>query len=93
MVSFGQSSGAIAPFDIAKLSGKGGKGSFFLTRPSLFHYSEGKNLQSLSKEVFKLIAAKKIKIDIGLEESFSNITKALELLENRKTTGKVVIKL
>ena len=36
MVLFGQSSGPVSPFDPGKLAGKG---SLFLTRPTLAHYT------------------------------------------------------
>ena len=89
MVNYGQSSGAVPAFELSLLS----KNSLFLTRPSLFHYVEGKQLQKTADKLFKLIKEKKLTISIGLEVPLDKIEQGFDALENRKTSGKVVIKL
>jgi NADPH2:quinone reductase len=89
MVNYGQSSGAVPAFELSLLS----KNSLFLTRPSLFHYVEGKQLQKTADKLFKLIKEKKLAIQIGLEVPLDKIEQGFDALENRKTSGKVLIKL
>lgn len=89
MVSFGQSSGAIPPFDIGILAQKG---SIFLTRPSLFAYiSSREKLLKSANELFELIESGKIKIEIGQKFALNDMAKAHETLEARKTTGTSLI--
>src|SRR6202162_6011769 len=59
MALFGGSSGAVPPFDPIALSQKG---SLFLTRPTLGHYSSTREeLEARSGSVFGMIAAGKLK--------------------------------
>jgi NADPH:quinone reductase len=89
LVSFGQSSGKIPEFDPAIL---GQKGSLYLTRPSLFHYAgTRKELEERGGEVFGWIESGKLAVRIGTELPLSEARKAHELLEGRKTTGKVIL--
>ncbi len=89
LVSFGQSSGKIPDFDPAIL---GQKGSLYLTRPSLFHYAgTRKELEERGRQVFEWIRSGKLTLRIGTEVPLSEARKAHELLEGRKTTGKVIL--
>lgn len=89
LVSFGQSSGKIPDFDPAIL---GQKGSLYLTRPSLFHYAGTRTeLEERGREVFEWIESGKLAVRIGTELPLSEARKAHELLEGRKTTGKVIL--
>jgi NADPH2:quinone reductase len=59
LVSFGNASGAIPPFDILLLSQKG---SLYVTRPTLFTYANSRaTIQAMADELFGLVLAGKIK--------------------------------
>lgn len=88
-VSFGQSSGAIPPFDIGILNQKG---SLFMTRPSLFAYmSDAKILNESANELFDLIAKGIIKIEINQRFALRDTKEAHIALEGRKTTGTTIL--
>jgi NADPH2:quinone reductase len=89
MVSYGQSSGPIAPFAPGIL---GAKGSLFLTRPSLFHYvADRPSLEWRAGDVFKWIADGSLKLRIGATFPLAKAADAHRALEGRKTTGKVLL--
>jgi NADPH2:quinone reductase len=89
MVSFGQSSGKIAPFDPALL---GGKGSLFLTRPTLWHYiADRPSLLARAGELFDWLAAGRLFVYIGKALPLEQAAEAHRLLEGRQTTGKVLL--
>ena len=89
LVLFGQSSGKVAPFDPASLSGKG---SIYLTRPTLFHYTDAReDLVSCSSELFDVLLKGVVKADINQEYPLAEAQRAHEDLEARKTTGATVL--
>jgi NADPH:quinone reductase len=89
LVLFGQSSGPVPPFDPGKLAGKG---SLFLTRPSLAHYTlDRAELLQRSGDLFKWIASGKLKLRVESAFSMVDAAEAHRQLEGRKTTGKVVL--
>ncbi len=89
LVSFGQSSGKIPDFDPGIL---GRKGSLYLTRPSLFHYAATrKELEERAHDVFGWIASGRLSLRIGTKLPLAEAKKAHELLEGRRTTGKVIL--
>ncbi len=92
MISFGNSSGKIPPFDIQVLQSKG---SLKITRPSLFNpfLMETKTYQDMTKNLFEKVTNKEIKINIGKTFKFEEVTKAHMELEDRKTFGSIVINL
>src|SRR5688572_25943763 len=62
LVSFGQSSGPVPPFEILTLSTKG---SLFLTRPTLNHYAGTKEtLRAAAAELFQLVESGAIRIEV-----------------------------
>jgi len=89
MVSYGNASGpppAISPLELSK------RGSLFLTRPSLFAYiAERKDLDASARELFKMVAAKKVKLRIGQRYPLAEAAQAHRDLEARKTTGSTVL--
>lgn len=90
MVLFGQSSGKVPPFDPNILNQKG---SLFLTRPSLGHYTADKReLKERADDVFCWIIEKKLKVRIDRVYPLSEASKAHEALEGRQTMGKVILK-
>jgi NADPH2:quinone reductase len=89
LVLFGQSSGAVPPFDPHHLSQKG---SLFLTRPTLANYiSAREDLQQRSSDLFGWIAAGKLRLRMEFEFPLKDAAKAHQALEGRKTTGKVLL--
>ncbi len=90
MVLFGQASGPVPPFDPNVLNPKG---SLYLTRPSLSHYiATPEELQRRAEDVLGWIAEGKLRINIGLELPLAEAAEAHRALEERRTTGKVVLK-
>ena len=89
MVLFGQSSGPVAPFDPARLAARG---SLFLTRPSLAHYSlDRAELLQRASDIFNWAAAGTLKVRIDKSFPMAEAAEAHRQLEGRKTTGKVIL--
>ncbi|MDQ6676118.1 MAG: quinone oxidoreductase [Acidobacteriota bacterium] len=89
MALFGQSSGAVAPFDPLLLSQKG---SLFLTRPSLANYvANREELLWRAGEVLGMIEAGKLQIRIDREYPLANAAQAHRDLEGRGTAGKLLL--
>lgn len=89
MASFGQSSGPIEPFAPALLAQKG---SLYLTRPTLFTYiTDPAELQAAAAELFAIVAAGKVKIEIHQRFALADAAEAHRALEARRTTGSTVL--
>ncbi len=89
MVSFGNASGPVPPFDISVLSAKG---SLFLTRPSLASYtSKRADLEAAAKELFDVVGVGAVKIEVNQTFPLKDAGKAHEALEARRTTGSTVL--
>jgi NADPH:quinone reductase len=89
MVLFGQSSGPVPPLDPAKLATKG---SLFLTRPSLPHYTlDRAELLKRAGDLFDWTASAKLQLRIDKVFPLSEVAEAHRLLESRKTTGKLIL--
>lgn len=89
MVLFGGSSGAVPPLDLIVLSQKG---SLFVTRPSLVHYiSTQEELRSRASAVFGMIAEGKLKLRTEHMYPLAEAAQAHRDLEERKTTGKLLL--
>ncbi len=89
MVSFGQSSGPVPPFDPGILARKG---SLFLTRPTLAHYIARRgDLLSASTELFDLVRSGAIRTHIGQTYDLKNAAQAHRDLEARMTSGSTIL--
>ena len=89
MVSYGQSSGKIPPFDIGLLVAKG---SLFLTRPTLFSYvSKRSELLHGAEEFFTLIQNKILSVSPQQSFPLENAQNAHTALEKRQTTGSTIL--
>jgi NADPH2:quinone reductase len=89
MVSFGNSSGAVPAFEPGILSLKG---SLYLTRPTLFHYTRtAKELQDTADDLFAVIVSGAVKIAINQRFALAEARQAHEALHSRKTTGATVL--
>jgi NADPH:quinone reductase len=88
MVNYGWSSGEAQPLQLSKLLKK----SLFVTRPSLFTYTQFREELLLnSNEVFTLAQQKVITPNIFKKYKLSEVAEAHEDLENKKTTGQSII--
>lgn len=89
MVTFGQSSGPIAPVDTQELSKRG---SLFLTRPTLFTYvAKRADLLQTANELFEVVVSGKVKIEVNQAYALKDAAQAQADLEARKTTGSTVL--
>jgi NADPH:quinone reductase len=89
MVTFGNASGPVPPIAPLELSKRG---SLFLTRPTLFHYTATRaDLESAAKELFAVVKSRKVKVHIGQAYPLAEAAKAYEDLEARRTTGSTVL--
>src|SRR5689334_6055694 len=90
MVLFGGSSGAVPPFDLIKLSQKG---SLFITRPTLAHYTATREeLEWRANDVLQAIVRGDLKLRIHKVYPLAEAAQAHRDLEGRKTTGKLLLK-
>lgn len=88
MISFGNASGAVPPVTIAKLSPKNAR----LMRPTLFGYIVTREeFEGYVNELFQFIL--KDKLDVRIHETYplSEVKRAHEDLEGRKSTGKLLL--
>jgi NADPH:quinone reductase len=89
MVTFGNASGPVPPFEPILLSKKG---SLFLTRPTLFHYtSTPEDLAWASGDLFEVVGSGAVRIEINQTYSLKDAAQAHRDLEGRKTTGSSVM--
>jgi NADPH:quinone reductase len=89
MVLFGGSSGAVPPFDLIALSQKG---SLYVTRPTLGHYTATREeLVARSGAVFGMMASGRLKLRIEHTYPLAEAQQAHRDLEGRKTTGKLLL--
>lgn len=86
---FGQASGPVPPFDLALL---GAKGSLFITRPSLGHYSAKRgDLLKMSQELFEIIGSGVVSVRVNQHYALKDAAEAHRALEARQTTGSTVL--
>jgi NADPH2:quinone reductase len=89
MVSYGNASGPvppIAPLELTK------RGSLFLTRPTLFHYTAKASERARgARELFEVVASGKVKMLIGQSYALADAAQAHRDLEARRTTGSTLL--
>ena len=89
MVIFGNASGPVAPFDPLLLSQKG---SIFITRPTLGHYTAKRDeLVALGSELFDVVSAGTVEIAVNQSYELADAASAHHDLEARKTTGSTIL--
>ena len=89
LVSFGQSSGKVPPFDITALSQKG---SLYITRPTLLDYVKSTDqLRRSAQSLFEMFSSGRVRINIGQEYALHEARRAHDDLENRYTSGSTVL--
>ncbi len=89
MVSYGNASGPVPPFQPLELSKRG---SLFLTRPTLFHYiARRADLARAARELFDVIGRGAVRIEIGQTYPLTDVAQAHRELEARRTIGSTVL--
>jgi NADPH2:quinone reductase len=89
MVTYGNASGPVDPFNLGILSQKG---SLFVTRPTLMTYTASvKDLQATAKDLIDVVSKKKVRIEVNQTYALRDAQQAHRDLESRKTTGQTVL--
>jgi len=89
MVSFGNASGAVPAFEPGILSARG---SLYLTRPTLFHYTRtSRELQQTANDLFETLTKGIVKVQVHQRFKLSDARAAHKALHSRKTTGATVL--
>jgi NADPH:quinone reductase len=89
MVLYGGSSGAVPSFDLILLSQKG---SLYVTRPTLTHYTATPTeLRQRAQAVFAMIGEGNLRLRIEHIHVLKDAAQAHRDLEGRKTTGKILL--
>jgi NADPH:quinone reductase len=89
LVSFGNASGPVPPFDPAILAQKG---SLYLTRPNFFTYTASRaDVETAARDLFDVVLAGKVKIQINHSYALKDAPQVHRDLESRKTTGSIIM--
>ena len=89
LVTYGNASGPVPPFDLLLLSQKG---SLFVTRPTIMHYTAKRaDLEALGAELFEVVVSGKVRIEVNQTYPLKDAAQAHRDLEARKTTGSTVL--
>ena len=89
LVSFGQSSGKIDPFDVGILSAKG---SLYITRPTLMTYTASRaDLEASARALFDVVGSGAVRITVNQTFPLADAAAAHRALESRRTTGSTVL--
>jgi NADPH:quinone reductase len=89
MVSYGNASGPVPPFDLGVL---GAKGSLYLTRPTLPTYTAKRaDLERVADDLFDVVGSGAVKIEVNQRFPLKDAAKAHIALEARQTTGSTVL--
>jgi NADPH2:quinone reductase len=89
MVTYGNASGPVPPFDPLLLSQKG---SLFVTRPTLMHYTAKRaDLEALGGELFEMVGSGRVRIEVNQRYALKDAAQAHRDLEARKTTGSTIL--
>ena len=89
LVSFGQSSGKIDPFDIGVL---GAQGSLYITRPTLMTYTASRaDLESSAQALFDVVGSGAVRVTVNRTFPLAEAADAHRALESRQTTGSTVL--
>ncbi|ROU02486.1 quinone oxidoreductase family protein [Histidinibacterium lentulum] len=91
MISFGNASGPVPPFDISRLAAMG---SLLLTRQTIFsHISDYATCQKMAADLFDKVLTGAVVPRIGQTFPLEEIAEAHRALEGRRTTGATILTL
>jgi NADPH:quinone reductase len=89
LVSYGNASGPVKNFEFGTLAAKG---SLYVTRPTLGHYtSTDSDFNETALDVIDIVESGKVKIPVNQRYALADAAKAHLDLESRKTTGASVL--
>jgi NADPH2:quinone reductase len=89
LVSFGNASGPVPPFELSVLAQKG---SLYVTRPTLVTYTATRaDLEAAARDLFEVVLSGKVKIEIYRTYPLRDAQQAHRDLESRKTTGSLLL--
>ncbi|MGD8643366.1 MAG: quinone oxidoreductase [Chromatiales bacterium] len=89
LVSFGQASGPVPPFDIGLLNQKG---ALYVTRPSLMWYTKTReDLVASAQALFGVVGSGAVRIEVNQSFRLAEAAEAHRALESRQTTGSTVL--
>ncbi|MBJ6726702.1 quinone oxidoreductase family protein [Geomesophilobacter sediminis] len=89
MVSFGNASGPVPPFDLSILSQLG---SLYITRPTMMTYTEkADDLRAMADELFNAVTTGNVRIEVQQRFDLKDAAQAHRDLEARKTTGSTIL--
>lgn len=89
MVLFGQSSGPVPPVDLSILNAKG---SLYVTRPGIAHYTATpEELELRACDILEWISDDKLKLRIDQTFPLQEAAEAHRALEGRQTKGKILL--
>jgi NADPH2:quinone reductase len=89
LVSFGNSSGPVPPFELSILAQKG---SLYVTRPTLYTYTASRaDLEASARELFDVVLSGKVRIKVHHTYPLKDAQQVHRDLEARKTTGSIVM--
>jgi NADPH:quinone reductase len=88
LANFGQSSGKVAPFEVARLS----RGSNSLSRPMVFHYvADRAKLETMAAALFDALSRGVLTAEPGKAFPLSEASAAHEELESRRAAGPLLL--
>ncbi len=89
LASYGHSSGAPDPVDVIEL---GARGSLFVTRPALMHYTaERAELMSGAEQLFEIVRSGAVRIAVDQTSPLRDVADVHRAIEQRRTTGSTVL--
>ena len=89
MVTYGNASGPVDPFPPSLLAAKG---SLFVTRPTLAHYTRtAQELQESADDLFAVIQSGAVKVAINQRFALKDAARAHDALTSKQTTGATVL--
>ena len=91
LISFGNASGKVPPFDLGILAAKG---SLKVTRQTVFtHIADHATCQQMAAELFEKVTSGAVQIRIDQRFALEDVAEAHRALEARKTTGQTILTL
>jgi NADPH2:quinone reductase len=89
LVLFGQSSGAVAPFDLGRL---GQLGSLYVTRPSLAAYTASReDLEHSARALMAVVECGAVRVEVRQTYPLAEAASAHRDLQSRRTSGSIVL--
>ncbi len=89
MITFGNASGKVPPFDVTMLAAKG---SLKITRPTIFtHIADHATCQQMAGDLFEKVTTGQVSVRIDQRYPLEQVSDAHRALEARKTTGATIL--